>query len=46
MNVMRLLHGAVFVKAGSYVISPKSSAAGLDLAQVEGLMVPSSIGTS
>ena len=37
MYVMALLHEAVFMNAGSYVIIPKSVGVDLDLAQVAGL---------
>src|SRR6476660_2863121 len=45
MNVMRLLHAAVFMNAGSYVIIPNSSAVTLIWRRSVALMVPSWIGT-
>src|SRR4029078_8283878 len=41
MNVMRLLHAAVFMNAGSYVIIPNSSAVTLIWRMSVALIVPS-----
>src|SRR5262249_19547167 len=46
MKVMRLLHAAVFMKAGSYVIIPNSSGVTLICRRSVALMVPSWIGIS
>src|ERR1051326_1592364 len=46
MNVIRLLHDAVFMNAGSYVIIPNSSCVTLIWRRSVALMAPSWIGTS
>src|SRR5579862_392258 len=46
MNVIRLLHDAVLVKAGSYPIRPKSSSDTLICRRSAGRMAPFSIGIS
>ena len=46
MNVIADLHDAVFVKAGSYVIRPKSFSSDLILRRSSARTVPSSIGSS
>src|SRR2546425_2923605 len=46
MNVIRLLHEAVFMKAGSYAINPKSSSETLIFRRSIARITPSSIGIS